>query len=205
MMYEQLLGNMITDWRSHWAQGDFPFIQVQLANYMKPDTLPTDHPWARLREAQYQVGQKLPNVGMACIIDIGEANDIHPRNKKDVGYRLAQSAFKVAYNQDVLYSGPIQKSIDYKGNKAIVTFDHVGDGLVAKNGGKVALEFAVAGKDQQFYYAEAQIIANNQIEVQSNNVENIVAIRYAWAANPDKANLYNSAGLPALPFRTDSW
>jgi sialate O-acetylesterase len=178
---------------------------VQLANYKKADDQPTDHAWAHLREAQFGTTKVLDNTGMACIIDIGEANDIHPRNKKDVGYRLSRSALKIAYGKDIVFSGPIYKSIETKGSKAIINFEQVGSGLVVKNKYGYVNGFAVAGADKKFYYAKAEITDKNTITISSDKVTEIKAVRYAWAANPDDVNLYNSEDLPTTPFRTDNW
>jgi sialate O-acetylesterase len=198
--YRTLFPAMIKDWRAQWKQ-DFPFLFVQLANYMKPSEQPADSEWAELREAQ-SMTLSLPNTGMAVIIDVGEEKDIHPRNKQDVGKRLALAAQKVAYNENSVYSGPTYKSMKVEGNKIILTFDNAGGGLVAKGGN--LKEFAIAGPDKKFVWANA-IIQGNTVVVSSDNVSNPVAVRYAWANNPDKANLYNKEGLPASPFRTDDW
>ena len=138
---------------------------------------------------------------MAVTVDIGEFNDIHPVNKKDVGYRLALAAEKVAYGEKyIVYSGPIYKSIKVEGNRVILTFTNIGKGLVSRNGGKLKC-FEICGNDGEYYPAEAQI-KNNSIIVWSNEVSSPVAVRYAWANNPEGANLYNKEGLPASPFRT---
>jgi sialate O-acetylesterase len=191
---------MIKDWRTQWKQ-DFPFLFVQLANFMKAEEQPAESNWAELREAQAMT-LSLPKTGMAVIIDVGDANDIHPRNKQDVGKRLAMAAYKVAYNENAVYSGPTFKSMKTEGNKIILTFDNVGGGLVAK-GGELK-EFAIAGSDKKFVWADARV-EGNTVVVSSKEVANPVAVRYAWANNPDKANLYNKEGLPASPFRTDNW
>lgn len=201
--YKTLLPAMIKDWRTLWGQGDFPFLIVQLANYMAPSTDPQDGGWPRLREAQQWVANTVPNVGLALAIDIGETNDIHPLNKKEVGHRLALSAIKVAY-QDKNAEEPVTQfdkmSID--GNKLIVSFKNLNKGLQAKNG--ALKQFAVAGADQKFYWAKA-IIKNGKVEVWSDKVAQPVAVRYAWANNPEGSNLYNLNGLPVAPFRSDNW
>ena len=199
--YQRIFPALINDWRTHWNQGEFPFLWVSLANYMQPKEIPGESGWAELREAQ-SMTLSLPNTGMALAIDIGEANDIHPRNKQDVGYRLALNALKVAYGKDIVYSGPVFKSVEWQGNKAIVTFDHVADGLVAKDKYGYVKGFTIAGADQKFHWAQAQIINRNQVVVYSDQVNTPVKLRYGWADNPDDVNLYNSAGLPADPFRT---
>lgn len=199
--YRTLFPAMIADWRTQWNQGDFPFLFVQLANYMETKATPGPSDWAMLREAQLQA-LSVPNTAMAVITDIGEWNDIHPLNKKDVGNRLALAAAKLAYGDDMVYSGPVYKDSQVKGNKMILTFEHTGSGLKIK--GEELKGFAIAGKDQKFVWAKAKI-KGNQITVWSADVKEPVAVRYAWADNPDQANLYNQEGLPASPFRTDQW
>ena len=205
--YRKLFPIMISDWRNHWKQeGGFPFLFVQLANFMEPAEEPKDENWAYLRESQTMTYENVPNTGMACIIDIGEADDIHPRNKKDVGYRLVLSALKKAYKQDVVFSGPTFEVVSPEGEKAIVTFTNVGSGLMVKNRYGYVNGFAVAGPDKKFYYARAEITDSDKVTVYApSNVSEILAVRYAWANNPDDVNLYNNEGLPAVPFRTDDW
>lgn len=199
--YRELFPAMITDWRERWNQGDFPFLFVQLANFMERKEQPAESAWAELREAQ-SMTLELPETGQAVIIDIGEAGDIHPRNKQDVGKRLALAAMKVAYDkEDVVYSGPVLKGAEFEDGKAILTFDHVGGGLEAK--GNALKGFAVAGEDRVFKWADAEIDGDKVI-VSSDEVKEPVAVRYAWADNPE-ATLYNAEGLPASPFRTDDW
>jgi sialate O-acetylesterase len=200
--YANLFPAMIKNWRKDWKQGDFPFLYVQLANFMKSYDYPTQSNWAKLREAQLKT-LSIPNTAMAVTIDIGEWNDIHPLNKKDVGYRLALAAQKVAYGKaNVVHSGPIFKSMEIKGNKAIISFTNVGGGLKIK--GKELKHFAIAGANKQFVWADAKV-KGSKVIVKSKDVKNPVAVRYAWADNPDGANLYNKEGLPASPFRTDRW
>ena len=205
--YRELFPIMIQDWRNHWKQeGDFPFLFVQLANYMEPAEEPKDENWAYLRESQTMTYESVPNTGMACIIDIGEADDIHPRNKKDVGYRLALSALKKAYNKEVVFSGPTFKVLSPEGKKAVVSFTNIGSGLMVKNKYGYVNGFAVAGADKKFYYARAEITDLDKVTIYAPpDVSEIVAVRYGWANNPDDVNLYNKEGLPAIPFRTDSW
>jgi len=199
--YRTLFPTMIKDWRAHWGEGNFPFLFVQLANWQAKQTKPVDDAWAELREAQL-MALSLPNTGMAVTIDIGNPNDIHPKNKQEVGRRLALNALKLVYGKDVVNSGPIYKSMAIEGNKIRLSFTHVDGGLVAK-GGKRLKGFAIAGKDQKFVWANAKIDGKT-IRVWSNRVPHPVAVRYAWAINPI-CNLYNKAGLPASPFRTDQW
>lgn len=201
--YRTTFPNMITNWREDWGQGDFPFFFVQLANFMKPSEKPEASSWAELREAQTMT-LSLPNTGMATIIDIGEADDIHPRNKQDVGRRLALSALKVAFNMDVVDSGPTFKEMRIDGNKAILSYDDLGSGFYVKDKYGYVNGFAIAGKDSVFHWAKAQI-SGDKIVVSSNEVDHPVAVRYGWANNPDDLNLYNLEGLPAVPFRTDDW
>ncbi|MCW5516423.1 sialate O-acetylesterase [Muriicola sp. Z0-33] len=193
---------LISSWRTLWNVGDFPFLYVQLANFMAAEDHPGPSNWALLRESQSNA-LELPYTGQAVIIDIGEANDIHPRNKQDVGKRLALAAQKMAYNKEVVYSGPQLNKTDSSNSKITLHFDHIGSGLVTKDNGPLK-GFAIAGADKKFVWAEAKI-EGNTIEVWSPDVASPVAVRYAWADNPDKANLYNKEGLPASPFRTDNW
>ncbi|WP_319502329.1 sialate O-acetylesterase [uncultured Draconibacterium sp.] len=202
--YQRVFPNLINDWRKQWNQGDFPFLFVQLANYMKPVQNPTDSEWAELREAQTKT-LELPNTGMASAIDIGEADDIHPKNKQDVGKRLALNAFKVAYNKDIVYTGPTFESVEFKDGKAYITFSETGSGLAVKDKYGYVKAFSIAGADRQFYWAKAEVINKNTVVVYSYAVTNPVAVRFGWADNPDDLNLYNLELLPANPFRTDDW
>ena len=202
--YQRIFPELINDWRKHWGEGDFPFLFVSLANYMQPDAAPSESDWAELREAQTKT-LSLPNTGMALAIDIGNADDIHPKNKQEVGRRLALNALKIAYNHDVVNSGPMYKSVEFKDGKAFITFDDTGNGLIAKNKYGYINGFAVAGSDKVFHWARASLHGNNQVVVYSDVVNTPVAVRYGWANNPDDLNLYNSEGLPANPFRTDNW
>jgi len=199
--YRTLLPTMIKDWRARWNEGPFPFLIVQIANYLARAPQPGDNDWAELREAQARTADMLPNVGLAVTIDIGEAGDIHPKNKQDVGRRLALAARKIAYGEDVVYSGPSYRAMKVKGNEVRLTFDHVDGGLVVK--GARLTGFSVAGADRKFYWADARI-DGNEVVVSAPEVSDPVAVRYAWAYNPE-APLYNAAGLPAVPFRTDDW
>ncbi len=200
--YRTLFPAMINDWRSNWGDA-FPFFWVQLANFMKADSLPVQSDWAELREAQNMTLQ-LPQTGQAVIIDIGEAADIHPKNKQDVGYRLALAAEKIMYNKDIVYSGPVYQSMKTEGDKIIVSFNNTGGGLWAKDKYGYLKGFSIAGANHQFVWAQATI-SGDKIIVQSSTVQNPLAVRYAWGNNPDDAGLYNKEGLPASPFRTDSW
>jgi sialate O-acetylesterase len=198
--YRQLFPALIRDWREKWKEGDFPFLFVQLPNYMEEKDQPAESDWALFREAQLKT-LSMPRTGMAVAIDIGEWNDVHPLNKKDVGKRLALAAQKVAYADDnVVYSGPIYQSMKTEGNKIIITFTNTGSGLAAK-GGELR-SFAIAGPDKRFVWAKARI-ENDNVVVWSEQITDPVAVRYAWADNPEGANLFNAEGLPASPFRTD--
>ncbi len=199
--YRTLFPAMIQDWREAWAQGDFPFLFVQLANFMAVKPEPGESAWAELREAQTMT-LALPKTGMAVAIDIGDANDIHPRNKQDVGKRLALNALAIAYGKKVVYSGPLYERMRREGNAIRLYFKHVNGGLTTPNGEPLR-GFAIAGADRRFVWAEARI-EGNTVVVSSPQVLEPVAVRYAWADNP-VCNLYNRAGLPASPFRTDDW
>ncbi len=207
--YRDLFPAMIADWRSRWGVGDFPFLWAQLANYMAPDAEPSESDWALLRESQTAT-LSVANTGQAILIDIGEADDIHPRNKQDVGLRLALAARHVAYGEDLVYSGPVYSSHEISGRSIVVAFDHIGQGLVGRRsdgstGADVSIEgFAIAGMDRRFVWATARI-EDGRVVVTSPRVPSPVAVRYAWGNNPDRANLYNVEGLPAGPFRTDAW
>lgn len=195
--YRSLFPSLINDWRNLWGMGNFPFYFVQLANYNDVLPEPAQSDWAELRDAQLGT-LKLANTGMAVAIDIGE-KDIHPKNKQDVGKRLALIALAKTYKKENNYSGPMFSKVKFTENTAQLSFTHIDGGLVAKNG---ALKgFAVAGADQKFYLADASIVGNHVV-VKGKGP--IVAVRYAWATNP-LANLYNGAGLPASPFKTDNW
>lgn len=200
--YRTLFADMIKDWRSYWGY-EFPFLWVQLANFMQPADQPQQSAWAELREAQ-SMTLKLPNTGQAVIIDIGEANDIHPRNKKDVGLRLALNAEKIVYNKNIVYSGPVYQSMEKENGRIILHFTNTGSGLMAKDKYGYLKGFSIAGANQQFVWAKAYI-ENDKVVVSSDIIKEPVAVRYAWADNPDDANLYNKEGLPGSPFRTDSW
>ena len=199
VQYRTLLPTLIADWRSRWQQGDFPFLIVQLANFMARTKEPVESGWAELREAQTLTTTALPNVGLASAIDIGEANDIHPRNKQEVGRRLSLAAFALAYKQKMTYSGPLFSGMKITDGKAVLTFSHVDNGLVVK--GDTLKGFAICGSDKQYVSAQAKIDGQRVI-VWSDQVKQPVAIRYGWANNPE-CNLYNAAGLPAIAFRTD--
>lgn len=200
--YKKLFSCIIDNWRNKWNQGDFPFLYVQLANLGKADQDPAESDWAKLREAQLQT-LEVPNTAMAVTYDIGEWNDIHPLNKKEVGHRLALAAKNLAYGQNNGYSGPIYKSHRVENGKIIIDFETTSSGLKIKDS-RTLLGFAVAGTDKKFHWARAEI-HGDKVVVFTPEVPNPIAVRYAWADNPESANLYNNKNLPASPFRTDSW
>jgi sialate O-acetylesterase len=200
-LYRSVFPDMIRNWRNDFDQGNFPFLLAQLAPFKPIQDQPSESDWAELREAQLNATKVLPKVGMAVITDVGMEHNIHPTKKGPVGARLALAARKIAYGEDIVYSGPIYKKMKIKGDKAILSFDHVGSGLVARDG---ALKgFAICGKDKKFVWAVAEIDGDKVI-VSSPNVEKPVAVRYGWADYP-VVNLWNKDGLPASPFRTDEF
>ncbi|MEA4839989.1 MAG: sialate O-acetylesterase [Bacteroidales bacterium] len=198
--YKLLFPLMIYDWRKQWND-DFPFYFVQLANYLKSDDKPQPSPWAELREAQ-QNALSLDNTGMAVTIDIGNPDDIHPKNKQEVGRRLALLATVGIYGQQEVSSGPRYESYKIHGSKIILKFSSVGGGLKSRNGEKIS-GFAVAGVDKKFYWANAEI-QDNKVILSCPEVEFPISVRYGWSNNP-ACNLYNAENLPAAPFRTDDW
>ncbi|MEO9892411.1 sialate O-acetylesterase [Aurantibacter sp.] len=201
--YESLFPCLIKNWRNEWNQGDFPFLFVQLANYKKTTDKPDASNWAMLRDSQRKT-LALPNTGMAVAIDIGVAYDVHPMNKKDVGYRLALEAQRVAYgDKEVVSSGPLYQSMKIEGDKIVLSFETFGSSLKVKDADKLEY-FEIAGADRNFVWASAKI-KKDKIMVSNSEVKNPVAVRYGWADNPETANLVNSEYLPASPFRTDDW
>ena len=199
--YRELLPLLIRDWRARWGY-DFPFYIVQLANYMPLQTEPGDDEWAEVREAQAMAAQHVEHSGLACLIDIGEAADIHPRNKQEVGRRLALVALAKTYGeQSIAFSGPVYAGYQIEGRQLRILFDHA-DGLCTADGRPLE-GFAIAGSDRQWHWGEA-VIDGRSVVVSCPDVEAPVAVRYAWHVNP-LCNLYNAAGLPAVPFRTDDW
>jgi len=197
--YRKLFPTMIQDWRHAWGEGDFPFLFVQLANFIQGGVKTA---WAELREAQ-SMTLSLPKTGMAVTIDIGDPYNIHPKNKQEVGRRLALAGEALAYGRKVVYSGPLYESMSVEGPSVRLRFKHVGGGLVAKGGPLKGFE--IAGEDRKFVAAEAKI-SGDTVVVRSvgGRVPHPAAVRYAWADNPE-CSLYNKAGLPASPFRTDDW
>ncbi|MEO8597266.1 MAG: sialate O-acetylesterase [Candidatus Solibacter sp.] len=200
--YRKVLPAMIADWRKLFGQGDFPFYIVGLPAYQKRKSAPGDDGWAETREAQFMTTKSVPNTCLATTIDTGDADNIHPIDKVEVGDRLAACALAGYYKQKVPFSGPTLAKVEKgKGGEMKVHFDHTDGGLVVK--GEKTGEFSIAGEDHKWYWADARVDGNTVI-VSSPSVPNPVAVRYAWQANP-LASLYNGAGLPAVPFRTDDW
>ncbi|WPJ96727.1 sialate O-acetylesterase [Coraliomargarita algicola] len=227
MQYQKTFPLMIEDWRSQWGMGDFPFYFCQLANYQHSKDQPGESSWAEFREAQAKA-LELPNTGQAVLIDTGLAEDIHPLNRKDQGERLARAALAKTYKQDIAYSGPVYQGIEIEHDRIRVLFDGMAGGLVAKPLPEevdvryferftkaktipVVLPlpesevqgFAICGKDQKWHWAHARI-EGDTVVVWSPQVTDPVAVRYAWAENP-VCNLYDDAGLPASPFRSDDF
>ncbi len=198
--YAKLLPALVNDWRHQWDDQSLPFIYAQLPNFMEVNYLPSESNWAVLRESQLKA-LSLPNTAMTVNIDLGEWNDIHPDNKKDVGERMATAALKVAYGENIVHSGPIYQSSKIEANKIILSFSNTGSGLVT-NDGEELKQFAIAGTDKKFIWAQAKI-EGDKVVVWNDEVKAPLYIRYAWADNPANPNLYNREGLPASPFRTD--
>ena len=197
-----MLPALIKDWRGLWHDERLPFLVAQLPNFQDIDYTPAESNIALLREAQNKA-LTLPNTAVAVTIDLGEWNDIHPLNKKDIGKRLALAARNLAYGEkNITYSGPVLKSQSIENNQVVLTFDHVSAGIVASDGEPLRW-FALAGDDKKFYWAEAEILGKDRIALRSKQVNAPKYVRYAWQDNPEGVNFYNSAGLPASPFRTD--
>ncbi len=201
--YNLLLPTMIRAWRERWGQGNFPFGIIQLPNYRGIKAEPEEAPWSFIREAQLRTAQKTINTGLIVTIDIGEANDIHPKNKIDVGKRMSRWALKDVYGRKIANS-PVLKKTEISGSKVILTFDDVGSGLKIKKGDTLE-EFAIAGGDKKWVWASAKIVGKNKVEVWSPKITDPKAVRYAFNSNPKNPNLTNDSGLPASPFRTDAW
>ncbi|WP_226789881.1 sialate O-acetylesterase [Flagellimonas hadalis] len=198
--YLDLMHALINGWRGIYKDPELPFIYAQLPNFGDVTYSPTESNWAELREAQLKaLGD--PNTAMTVNIDLGEWNDIHPDNKKDVGERMALAAKKIAYGEDLVYSGPLYEASQIDGDKIIISFSHMGGGLIT-NDGEALSSFEIAGEDKKFVWADAKI-EGNKVIVWSDEVPNPKHVRYAWADNPDNPNLYNEEGLPASPFRTE--
>ena len=196
--YKDIFPRLIKDWRRNWQQGNFPFLYVQLPNFKKTAQTPSEGNWAWVREAQSKT-LNLPQTGMAVTIDLGDPIDIHPKDKAEVGHRLALVANQQVYKKDVLASGPVYRSMKVKNNKIFLTFHSVGSGLTTNS----LKGFGIAGSDRKFLWAKAEIIGD-QVVVSNETITEPVAVRYDWGDNPS-GNLTNREGLPASPFRTDNW
>lgn len=201
ILYDKLFPALITNWRKDWGQGDFPFLFVQLAGYKKLQTQPSEGGWARLREAQTKA-LKLPNTGMITAVDIGEEKDIHPKNKQEIGNRLAQYALAEVYGQNKVYSGPVFEKMRTVRNKVYLSFKHANGGLTIHNSDTLK-GFGICGSDKKFVWANA-VIKGKTVILSNPQINNPIAVRYDWANNPI-GNLYNKLGLPTMPFRTDCW
>lgn len=198
--YRRLFQDLVRNWRKDWDQGNFPFLLVQLAPFKAIKSGVDDSDWAELREAQLFATKELPKVGMAVITDVGDEKDIHPRKKEPVGARLALAARAIAYGEDIVYSGPIYKEMEVRGNKITISFDHVGSGLEARETEQLK-GFSICGADRRFQWAQATI-KDDKVVVTHFDIGEPVAVRYGWADYPT-GNLWNKNGLPASPFRTD--
>lgn len=199
--YARLLPALISDWRSIWKQGDLPFVTIQLPGFGDMTYQPSESQWAMLREAQFK-SLSLPNTALVVTTDLGEWNDIHPDRKKEVGERLALATEKLAYKEnDIVYSGPLYESATVEGSSIRIKFTQTGSGLVSRDGEPLTL-FSIAGADKRWVWAEAKIDGNTVV-VRNAAVAQPMYVRFAWADNPDGANLFNKEGLPASPFRTD--
>lgn len=200
--YRELFPAMIADWRKKFGDQDIPFLYVQLANYHKKTVIPADSYWAELREAQ-DLTQKIKNTGMVTAIDVGDSANIHPKNKQEVGRRLALLAEKQIYNLPVDSVSASFSSFKIKNNTMLLTFNNTYDGLKSKSA--VPGNFQIAGADRHWYWAKAKITSKNTVAVYHEQVEKPVAVRYAWEDNPAEANMINAKGFPLFPFRTDNW
>ena len=198
--YRKLLPAMITSWRNSFDEGAFPFLIVQLAGFGHPPKDPGEDEWAVLRESQFVTAKNLPHTGIATAVDVGDENDIHPKDKKTVGQRLAAVAERQVYRRNVLDSGPTYKSMRVVGSSIEISFDHAGSGLYVRGDGPL---FAIAGEDHKWYWAQGEIHGSKMI-LTSPSVPKPIAVRYYWASFMN-GSLYNDAGMPAFPFRTDDW
>lgn len=200
--YKTYLTSLIKNWRQLFHSPQLPFLVVQLPNYLEKSAEPQESGWADIREAQLETVLETPCTALAVTYDVGEWNDIHPLNKKDIAYRLFLGARKLAYDEKLVSSGPLYKEMKIEGDKIVLSFTEIGGGLKSKDG--ALKHFAIAGEDKKFVWASA-VIKGNTVVVRNEQVKNPVAVRYAWSNNPEDANLENTAGLLASPFRTDDW
>ena len=201
--YRDRFAALIGQWRTQWQAPRLPFLWVQLANFRSGVDTASESPWALLRESQSST-LALPATAQAVAIDIGEPEDLHPRNKQEVGRRLALAARHVAYGESLLFSGPVYRAAEFEGRSARIAFDTQGSALAARGGGQTVHGFELAGDDRRFHPARAEI-AGDGVIVTSGAVAQPKAVRYAWRDNPADADLTNREGLPASPFRTDDW
>jgi sialate O-acetylesterase len=197
--YRTLFPTLISDWRKLWQQGDFPFLFVQLAPFGAPSQVPRESLWAELREAQLLTSLSVPHTAMAVITDVGDEKDIHPKRKQAVGARLALAARAIAYGEPVAFRGPTYDRMEVRGDRVVLSFSHVGSGLVCR--GDKLEGFAICGADGKYVNADAEIVGDH-VEVHSPKVPAPIAVRFGWAEYP-VVNLWNKDGLPASPFRTD--
>ncbi len=198
-MYSKLLPQLITSWRGLWKKPDLPFLLVQLPNFMEETTGPQESNWAEMREVQRTTGLNIPNTGMAVTIDIGEWNDIHPLNKKDVGKRLALQARELIYGEKLVSSGPAPSNWKIDNGAVMIDFDNLKSGWKFKDGNKPT-GFTISEDGKTFYDAKAQVLDDNTLKIYNHEIKNPGVVRYAWANNPGDANLYNKEDLPAGPF-----
>jgi len=203
--YRTLMPALIRSWRETWHQDHFPFYMVQLANFHRIEDEPGDSDWAELREAQMLTAATLPDVGVACITDLGEATDVHPKNKQDVGKRLARLALSDVYGyaDRITRNGPVYRSVSFADDRATLIFDTLGSELSSWYQDPLK-GFAISGADRKWVWAECEITGPDTVDVWHEDVTEPVAVRYNWANNP-QGNLYNKHLLPAYPFRTDDW
>ena len=202
-LYRALLENMTESWRSAWDDS-FSFYAVQLVNFMKPVEMAVqDSGWAHIRQSFLDFHKEVEGAAIVVGIDVGEADDIHPRDKQTVGYRLAQQALVNDYGFNRVAGGPIYESMEIKKGRVVLRFSDTGSGLIAQDGESLRW-FAIAGEDQQFVKAKAEIVGETVV-VSHPDIKEPKAVRYAWANNPEGCNLYNKEGFPASPFRTDDW
>jgi sialate O-acetylesterase len=206
--YRAQFKTLIESWRSQWSgkgpRDDFPFLWVQLPNYGKPDAMPPESStWAAQRESE-EGALALPHTGQAIALDVGDAENLHPKNKQDVGARLAKVALKVAYGKNIVASGPTYRSLKIAGDTAIIELANQGGGLITRGSNGTVRGFAIAGADKTFLWASGKIVGD-RVHVWSEHVNRPVAVRYLWSNSPEHVDLYNKEQLPAAPFRTDRW
>ncbi|PKD17730.1 hypothetical protein APR41_05870 [Salegentibacter salinarum] len=201
-LYSETFPKMIKSWREHFKNPELPFLFVQLPNFMEESTEPQESSWAQMREVQRNTNLNVPHTGMAVTIDLGEWNDIHPLNKKDVGNRLALEARKLIYNEDIVSSGPAPSDWKIKDGALVVNFENLKSGWKFKNGEKPT-GFTISEDGKTFYKAEAEVLHDNTLKIYNTKIKNPGVVRYAWANNPGNANLYNQEDLPAVPFEIE--